>query len=180
MNDYHQIKNAYLDNTKKHFIKENYTKFVIPDCCNASSSIMSSEKIAKNPACKAGYFCDNSTEGTKFVTRLCQPGSYCDEKGRHSCFIQSKSWTAKNGDGNYEGPFCPEIGTTRSEVLKANYGTWPTGRGTCQSDTILERCRARSINLRDRSSERKSMFRNYDSPNDLSTSNNSLWKGTGI
>ena len=73
MNDYRYLKNAYLDNTTRSLIKEN---FYPSSGCPAGQYCPSSRK---KKSCPEGYYCQSTT----LLPKSCPSGFYCPENSKN-------------------------------------------------------------------------------------------------
>ena len=99
--------------------------------------------------CPTGTY--NSLTGKKLLTDClkCAIGSYCPTDGLTTpttcpagsyCLDGSIAPTLCNFGNAYEAPFCPWTGMGKDDILKTNWGTWPTNYNTCQSDKLVTDC----------------------------------------
>ena len=79
----------------------------------------------------------------------CPDGTYTDATGKSVCIDGPAGTFCENGNkilckfgDAYEAPFCPYTKMTKNNILKTNWGTWPTNSNKCQSDTTVGTCDA--------------------------------------
>jgi hypothetical protein len=96
-------------------------------CLGGTYTDLDGQSVCKK--CLAGTFCP--TAGLTTPT-TCPAGSYCLDG--------SIAPTLCNFGNAYEAAFCPWTGMGRDDILKTNWGTWPTNYNTCQSDKRTVDC----------------------------------------
>ena len=102
--------------------------------------------LSEPTTCPVGSYCP--TTGL-FVPTTCPAGSYCPTTGLSVptecpagsyCPVRSSAPIKCNFGNAYEAPFCPWTGMKEDDILKTNWGTWPTNYNTCQSDKLVTDC----------------------------------------